>query len=160
MLKTFASKRVSESRQDRYPLLISPGDLNSLNTVFGGLVLATADKVGGDVARRHSGRECVTRKIDSVDFNAPAWQGETLIFRAWINRSWRSSMEIEVEVYAEKLGKFLRPVVSMFFTFVAINSRGKSTPVPPIILETEEEKQRFKEADHRRQRRLLMPTPE
>lgn len=158
MPKTLAPKRTSESRVDRHAISLSPQNLNYRNTVQGAFILAKADEVGGDVAKKHSERECVTRRVDATDFLAPAYQGETLIFRAWINRSWTSSMEIEMEVYAEKLGKVLRRVTSpIYFTFVALNSRGKPTRVPEVLPETEDEKKRFEEAGRRRQRRLLIP---
>ncbi|MGA2501678.1 MAG: hotdog domain-containing protein, partial [Tepidisphaeraceae bacterium] len=68
MNATLRPKTVSESAIHDQTAIVFPNDLNSLGTLFGGRVLEQADRVAAVVARRHSGRECVTLGIDSVRF--------------------------------------------------------------------------------------------
>lgn len=147
-------KSVSDSAVHEHIYKIFPNDLNSNDTVFGGQVMAICDRVALVVAERHTGRVCVTASIDSVHFLAPAMRGETLIFRAAINRSWRSSMEIGLRVEAEDVKTGNRKhIISAYFTFVALNEEQKPTPVPAIAPENAIEKRRFEEADIRRNNR-------
>lgn len=154
-MKKTAVKKVDESKIDYYPYEIFPHDLNPKDTVFGGTVMAEADKIAGLVAQRHSGRICVTLLVDSIRFLAPARQGETLIFKASLNKAWNTSMEIGVKVMAENfLKKESRHVLSAYFTFVALNAKGRPAQVPSVSPETNEEKRRFDGAEIRRENRL------
>ncbi len=134
---------------------VFPNDLNSEYTVFGGLVMGLCDRTALIVAERHSGATCVTAAVDSLNFLAPARAGDTLIVRASVNRSWRSSMEIGVHVAAENSASGeTRHVVSAYLTFVALDDRGRPTGVPPVEPETDAEKRRYREAQSRRDMRL------
>ena len=80
-------KRVEDSIVQEHTYKVFPNDLNSYGSVFGGLVLATIDRIALVVAERHAGKTCVTVSVDSVHFLAPAHKGDVLLFRASINRS-------------------------------------------------------------------------
>src|SRR5665213_3850318 len=95
-------KRVSESAIHDQTYIVFPNDLNSIGTLYGGRVLEQADRVAAVVAKRHSGRVCVTLGVDSVRFLAPARHGDILIFQAAVNHVWRTSMEIGVKVLVEE----------------------------------------------------------
>jgi acyl-CoA hydrolase len=147
-------KRVSETAIHDYAYKVFPNDLNANGTVFGGLVMATLDRIASVVAERHSGKVCVTASVDALHFLAPAKRGDILIFQASVNRAWRSSMEIGVKVLAEDYRSRARVhIVSAYFTFVAVDEQGRSAEVPAVIPETALEKQRFEQADARRERR-------
>lgn len=134
---------------------IFPNDLNAQGTVFGGLIMAEADRLAHIVAERHSGRICVTASVDSILFHAPAGHGDNLIFQTTINRSWNSSMEVGVRIMAEERTTMERKhIVSAYMTFVALDEHGRPTRVPPVTPESEVEKQRFEEADLRRSHRI------
>lgn len=134
---------------------VFPNDLNSKHTVFGGLVMGLCDRTALIVAERHSGGTCVTAAVDSLNFLAPARAGETLIVKAAVNRSWRSSMEIGVHVAAEdSFNGDTRHVVSAYLTFVALDGEGKTREVPPVLPESKDEVRRFEEAGNRRVQRL------
>ena len=150
------AKRVSDSAVDDYVYRVFPNDLNANDTVFGGLVMSTLDRICSVVAERHTGRICVTASVDSIHFLAPARKSEILIFKAAINRAWRSSMEIGAKVIAENSRDGVkRHIVSAYFTFVAVNENQVPVEVPPILPESRLELRRYEEAELRKQRRRL-----
>lgn len=149
------SKKPSESSIEDHTYKIFPNDLNSQSAVFGGTVLSLLDRIAVVVAERHSGNSCVTVSVDAVHFLAPARKGDNLICQASINRAWNSSMEIGLRITAEH--PFINKrehILSAYFTFVALGKDGNKTSVPQVSPETEVEKNRYKEADLRRQRRI------
>jgi acyl-CoA hydrolase len=152
---TLEPKKVAASAVDNHVYKIFPNDLNAHYTVFGGLVMAICDRIALVVAERHAGHVCVTASVDSVHFMAPAKDGETLVVKAACNRAWTSSMEIGVKVLAENSFKNEhRHIVSAYLTFVSLDGEGRPQPVPPLLLETDDEKRRFEEAQFRRNARL------
>ena len=152
---TANGKTPSESSVEQNVYKIFPNDLNSKYTVFGGLVMSLCDRTALIVAERHSGSSCVTAAVDSLNFLAPARSGETLIVKAAVNRTWRSSMEIGVHVAAEDSHTGdTRHVVSAYLTFVALDEAGKPASVPPLTPETGAELRRYDEAQRRRDARL------
>lgn len=150
-------KAPSASSVEQNVYKVFPNDLNSKYTVFGGLVMSLCDRTALIVAERHSGGTCVTAAVDSLNFLAPARAGDTLIVRAAVNRSWRSSMEIGVHVAAEdSFNGDTRHVVSAYLTFVALDENGKTRRVPKLLPESDVEKRRFEEAQRRRDGRLAV----
>ena len=148
------SKKVQESAVNNHTYKIFPNDLNHYGTAFGGMIMAICDRIALVVAERHSRKTCVTASVDSMHFLRPAGQGDILLFKAAINRSWRTSMEIGIKVEAEKFetGE-KRHIISAYFTFIALDDHKKPTEVPQVEPETPLEKRRFEEAQERRERR-------
>jgi acyl-CoA hydrolase len=135
--------------------MVFPNDLNSNDTVFGGLIMAQMDRYCAVAADRHAGGVCVTVGVDAVHFIAPARRGDVLIFNAAVNRAWTSSMEVGCKVEAELIGGGdRRHILSAYLTFVAMDAGGRPHPVPPVIPETPQERQRYEEAQLRRELRL------
>jgi acyl-CoA hydrolase len=148
-------KPVSASAINDQTAIVFPNDLNSLGTLFGGRLIERADVVAAVVAKRHAGLSCVTLGIDSVRFLAWARHGDILIFKAAVNRVWKTSMEIGMKVFADDFQTMERKhIVSAYFTFVGVDEKLCPTEIPPIIPETEDEKRRYREADERREMRL------
>src|SRR5438045_3777705 len=149
------AKPVSASAINDQTAIVFPNDLNTLGTLFGGRVMEMADRVAAVVAKRHTGRNCVTLGIDSVRFLAGARHGDILIFKAGVNRVWRTSMEIGLKVFAEDFRTMQRKhIVSAYFTFVAVDENLCPTAIAPVIPETDDQKRRYNQADQRRQQRL------
>jgi acyl-CoA hydrolase len=146
MARSLSGKPVSLSAINDQTSVVFPNDLNIYGTLFGGRLLELGDWICGVVAKRHSGKVSVTLAIDSVKFHAPAKSGDTLVFKAAINRSWHTSMEIGLKVFAEDYKTLERKhIFSAYFTFVALDDHLKPSEV---------EKRRYQDAEKRRNHRL------
>ena len=137
--------------------IVLPGDTNSLNNLFGGELLARMDKVASIAAIKHSEQVVVTASVNNVSFGEPVPNGSILTIEAKVSRAFNSSMEVFIDVWKQNkthLKKF--KVNEAIYTFVAVNNRGKTVKVPPIIPQTELEKQRYDAALRRRQLSLVL----
>ncbi|MBZ0136788.1 MAG: acyl-CoA thioesterase [Planctomycetes bacterium] len=136
--------------ESRLTWIVNPSDLNRHGTLFGGQLLALADRVAAMAALRHSRLDTVTVSIDKVDFVAPVRHGYILDMTARVHFTARTSMEIYVEAIAEEPRTGKRELVcEAFFSFVAVDEKGKPIPIPPVELETERDKRLNKEAKAR-----------
>lgn len=145
-MDTQNGKPVSFSAIDDHTEVIMPGDMNTKNTMYGGLIMFIGDKLAASVAKHHNGKDCVT-VYARQRFLAPGRLGEILRFQLSVNRAWSTTSEIGMKVYADDLltGE-RRHIVTAYFTF---QTEDKSS-ARPVISETDEEKRRFAEADIRR----------
>lgn len=130
-------------------------DANLAGNVHGGVILKLIDNTAGIVGVRHTGGNMVTASIDRVDFHSPVFVGDLLRVSASVNFVGRTSMEIGVRVEAENFvtGE-VRHTGSAYLTFVSLDEKLRPRPIPPLILETEEEKRRSCEAQERKRLRL------
>lgn len=137
--------------------LMAPQDTNLMGNVFGGVILAGVDRIAYVCAARHAGRPCVTASFDQVDFRSPIQIGEVVTLEASVNTVGRTSMEIGVRVSAESVtvGE-RRHTNSCYVTMVALDPDGKPCPVPRLEITSEEEYRRHRDAEERREARLLL----
>lgn len=147
-------KRVSESRVTLTQVM-NVTDANVLGNVHGGLLMKVSDEAGGIAAARHACRPVVTVTVDSMTFYSPVQIGNLVTFSAEVTWAGRTSMETRVVVAAENvLTGEITHTNSAYFVYVALGEDGRPTPVPPLICETDEEKERFKRGMLRQERRL------
>lgn len=136
--------------------LVLPGHTNSLDSIFGGVIMSWIDICAAIAAQRHAGCEVVTASMDQMSFIAPVFKGWVVNLKASVNFVSRTSMEVGVRVDAENpRTRESFHTASAYLTFVALGKDGKPTPVRPLKLETEEQKRRWKAAEKRRHLRLL-----
>lgn len=134
---------------------MSPPDANVNGTVFGGRILALVDKAAAVCASRHAAKPCATIAMERVEFLVPIHVGDLVVVEARIHFVGRTSMEIGVEVYAETMqGGLRRHANSCSVTMVALDRKGRPAPVPPLALETPDEKRLHAAAVKRREVRL------
>lgn len=135
--------------------VVLPNDTNTLGNLLGAKLMYWIDIVGAMVACRHSNKNVATVSLDSLDFRHSIKMGELVILKAKITWVGRTSMEVTIRVYAEncKTGKTIM-TNKAFITLVALDDDGKPAPVPPLIPETDEEKNCYAEAEERRNERL------
>ena len=147
-------KTVSESRVTMVQPM-TPQDANPAGNVQGGIIMRLIDMAGGIVAQRHTQTNVVTASVDRIDFLHPVYIGDVLSIKASLNLVGRTSMEVGVRVEAENTSTGeIRHTASAFLTYVALDKNRKPVEVPPLILETDEEKQRNERAQARREARL------
>ena len=150
-------KTVSASRSEMTEIVL-PAQTNPLGKLLGGQVMHLVDMAAAMAAHRHSNSYVVTASVDYIDFRNPVNLGEIVILKSQVNRVFHTSMEVGVEVYSENaLTSEKKHTTTAYVTFVAIDQYTRMPkPVPPLILETAEEHQRFREAGERREVRLAL----
>jgi len=135
--------------------MILPPDANPLNAAFGGRVMEWIDVCGGISAQRHCRQVVVTASMDELHFHAPVRVGWVVTLRARVLAAFHTSMEVGVVVTSENpFSGETRITTSALLTFVAFGADGGKVRVPPLLLESEEERQAFQEAQARREKRL------
>jgi uncharacterized protein (TIGR00369 family) len=135
--------------------VMGPQDINTAGNVHGGVIMKLIDTAGSVVAIRHARANAVTASIDRLDFHYPVFSGDLVTFKACLNMVGKTSMEIGVRVETENLfSGEVRHTASAYLTYVALDKAGRPMPLPPLVLETEEDKKRNREAIARRETRL------
>lgn len=147
-------KRPSESASETVQVVL-PNDANPLGFILGGSVMHLIDIAGAIACHRHTRSLLVTAAVDGLQFLHPIKVGDLIILESRVTAAWSTSLEVEVEVFSEEILTGVRRMTSRaYLTFVAIDREGGRLPVPGLILETEPDKQRAREADARRAQRL------
>ena len=149
-------KSVRASRVETTALVL-PADTNALGTMFGGKVMQWIDIAASVAGMRHSGGQVVTASIDALHFLTPIQLGEIVILRAQVNYTGKTSMEIGVRVEAENpRDRTRRYTTKAYLTFVAIDADAKPRSIPPLVLESDEDRRRWADAEARRAHRLAL----
>lgn len=143
-----------ERHQLEMTVLMTPDMANFSGKVHGGALVNLLDRVAFSCASRYSGAYAVTLSVDQVVFKEPINVGELVTFRAAVNLTGRSSMEIGIRVEAEniRLGT-RRHTNSCYFTMVAVDDEGRPVPVPSREPTTALERRRLGAAQIRRELR-------
>jgi acyl-CoA hydrolase len=137
--------------------LVLPNDTNTLHNLMGGRLLHLMDIAAAIAAQKHSNRIVVTASVDNVSFKAPIKLGDVITIESKVTRSFHSSMEVRLDVWAENIPSGSRIKSNeAYYTFVAVDQSGKPIPVPEVLAETEEEKKMYEAALRRRQLRLIL----
>jgi len=109
-----------------------PGDANANGDIFGGWVMAQVDLAGSVLPARYAMGRMATMAVKEFIFKAPVRVGDILSFYAKMVRIGRTSMTVNVGVYAERYsnqGHYIK-VTEATVTYVAIDDAGRPRPVP------------------------------
>jgi acyl-CoA hydrolase len=113
------------------------------------------DIAGAIACHRHTRSLLVTAAVDGLQFLHPIKVGDLIILKARVTCVFRTSLEVGVDVYSEEVLTGRRQLTSRaYLTFVAISKDGERSPVPPLLVETDEERRVCEEAQARRAARL------
>jgi acyl-CoA thioesterase YciA len=111
-----------------------PADTNAHGTIFGGWVMAQVDLAGSVPAVARARGAVVTVAVNSFSFKEPVFVGDLVSFYARVSNTGRSSMTIDVEVYAQRgrdsHGEVVK-VTEAQLTYVAIDAQRKPRVLPP-----------------------------
>jgi acyl-CoA hydrolase len=134
---------------------MQPTDANLYGNVHGGVIMRLMDEAGGSAAMRHAQRPAVTVAVDQVLFREPIHLGDLVTFTAELTYVGRSSMEVRIEVNAQNLLTDQHTHTNTaYFVYVALDEQGHPAAVPPLLLETETERQHGEAAKERQAYRL------
>ncbi|HEV8638748.1 MAG TPA: acyl-CoA thioesterase [Chloroflexota bacterium] len=132
-----------------------PTDANAQGDVHGGAIMKLADTAGALAAMRHARSRVVTVVMDSMTFQEPVHVGDLVHVSAGLTWTGRTSMEVIVSVEAEDVVRGTRRRTSdAFLVYVALDEQGHPRPVPPLLVETPEQRALGQAAEVRRQARL------
>ncbi|MFT3835436.1 MAG: acyl-CoA thioesterase [Myxococcaceae bacterium] len=135
--------------------LLLPGGANALGAAFGGQVTSWIDIAGAISAQRHCRQIVVTASMDDLHFHAPIKIGWQVNLKARVIAAFKTSVEVGVTVYSENPITGERALcTTALLTFVALDAAGNRLEVPPLQLNTPEERQAAHRAQQRREERL------
>ena len=148
------AKTVAQS-QSILSEVMMPVYANHYGSVHGGTILKLVDEAAFVAATKHCRRNVVTASLDSLEFRHPVNVGDVLTLKASVFNVGRTSMDVEVDIRAEKIkaGKVVK-VGSAYLTMVALDAQGSPVKVPGLVLKTKEEIRKNKEIKQKRQKRI------
>ena len=150
-------KRIEDSAAETIQLVLAQ-HLNGYDRLFGGQLAAWIDILAGVVARRHAGKNVTTACIDNLRFRKAAHANDIVVMRGRLTHVGRTSMEVRVDTYIEDISGLREQINTAYLVLVALDENEQPSPVPPLLLETEEDKLIWEAAERRlvlrRQRRI------
>jgi len=151
---SLAPKRTSESATEMVQVVL-PNDANPLGYILGGTVMHLIDMAGAIACHRHTRSLLVTAAVDDLQFLHAIKVGDLIILKARVTCVFTTSLEVRVDVFSEETLTGRRELTSRaYLTFVAVKRDGGRVPIPPLLVETEEERRICAEAHGRRAQRL------
>ena len=110
-----------------------PADANGNGDIFGGWIMAQVDLAGAVLPARIAKGRIATVAVNEFVFKQPVSIGDLLSFYARVERVGRTSITVNVEVYAERNPADLQvvKVTEASLTYVAIDKDGKPRPIQP-----------------------------
>jgi len=128
--------------------IVFPNDANPHGTMFGGKLMAIMDKIAAIAASRYAGKSVVTASTEAIVFKRPVRVGYRIQIQSRVVWVGTTSMVVKVDVFAEN------PITceqvhctTARFNFVALDANDKPTPVPPLRVETADEKRQHELAE-------------
>jgi acyl-CoA hydrolase len=135
--------------------VVLPNDANTLGNILGGTVMHLIDITGAIAAQRHTRSLVVTAAVHGLQFLHPIRVGDLIILRARVTAAFHTSLEVEVEVFSEETLTGRQQLTSRaYLTFVAVLQDGQRVAVPPLQLETDDDRKKAADALKRREARL------
>jgi acyl-CoA hydrolase len=147
-------KRAAESATEMVQVVL-PNDANPLGFILGGTVMHLIDIAGAIACHRHTRTLLVTAAVDDVQFLYSIKVGDLIILKARVTCAFTTSLEVQVDVFSEETLTGKRQMTSTaFLTFVAIDRAGAKVRVPPLVMESDEDRRMCEQAHARRAARL------
>jgi acyl-CoA thioesterase YciA len=121
-----------KDRQPTIRIIPMPADTNANGTIFGGWVMAQVDLAGSVPAAERAMGRVVTVAVNSFSFNEPVFVGDLVSFYARVTKTGRTSMTVDVEVFAQRhrFGSEVVKVTEAQLTYVAIDENHKPRALP------------------------------
>ena len=109
-----------------------PADANANGDIFGGWIMAQVDLAGAVLPARIAKGRIVTVAVNQFVFKQAVSVGDLLSFYARVERIGRTSVTVNVEVYAERdpANPHVVKVTEANVTYVAIDHEGRPRELP------------------------------
>lgn len=130
-----------------------PGMMNPNGIMFGGVLLSFYDEFSGIVGYGFAKRWVTTASVENVTFSRPIHAGETVVIHGRVIYTGRTSFVVRLDTEVECAGVLLGSAGSALFNYVAIDENGCPTQIPQLLLETEDDKRLWAEAEMARKAR-------
>jgi uncharacterized protein (TIGR00369 family) len=127
--------------------IVFPNQTNHYGTMFGGQVLALADKAAFFAATKFSRRTVVTASTERIDFNKPIKNGDIVEIEARVVYTGRSSMVVKVDIWSESVkmdGRIL--CTSGHLTMIALDEQGCPVEIAPLKIRNAQEQEEWEDA--------------
>jgi acyl-CoA hydrolase len=126
---------------------VQPNDTNNYGTAHGGNVVKWMDEVGVMSATRHAGENCVTARINDLNFTRPIPQGSNCVIQSYAYATGETSIRVRLTAYRENPRTGEREeTTDSFFVFVAVDEDSNPTPVDDLTAGSERCRQLREEA--------------
>lgn len=111
-----------------------PRDVNAAGDVFGGWVMAQVDIAGAIPAMRRARGRIATVAVNSFLFKQPISVGDVVSFYAKVVKTGRTSITVDVQVFAERnpADPVVVKVTEATLTYVCLDADGSKREVPPL----------------------------
>ena len=131
-ISSIAPLTLPNDRQLVMRVMPMPADANGNGDIFGGWIMAQVDLAGAVLPARLAKGRIATVAVNQFIFKQPVSMGDLLSFYAKVERIGRTSVTVNVEVYAERDPANLHvvKVTEANITYVAIDNQGRPRPIP------------------------------
>ena len=131
-LDSLAPLQLPDDRQLVMRVSPMPADANGNGDIFGGWIMAQVDLAGSVIPARIAKGRIATVAVNQFVFKQPVSMGDLLSFYAKVTRVGRTSVSVNVEVYAERNPADLHvvKVTEANLTYVAIDRNGRPREIP------------------------------
>ena len=143
-------KTVAESRVETFHIIM-PENMNDSGRLFGGRLMCWIDEVAGLVGRRHAQMNVTTGTVENLKFLRGAYLREMIVVSGKVTYVANSSMEVKVESFVERATGERELINRAFLTMVGLDENDRPCRLPRLILETEEDRREWEQAEMRRQ---------
>ena len=147
-------KRVADSITHHAELIMLQ-HINGQQRLFGGVLMQWIDVVAAVTARRHSGCNVVTASVDNLNFKSGANINDTLILEGKITYVGKTSMEVRVDTFVEKLNGERKEINRAYFVMVALDENKNPVKVSELIIDNDEDREEYEAGKKRYELRKL-----
>ena len=124
------TSNISRPPDTRIVEMVFPNQANHYGTLFGGDALRLMDMAAFVAASRHARKPVVTASSERIDFHVPVRQGQLAEVVGRVIQAGRTSMTVEVELWAEDLLTGTRELCTKgSFVLVAVDQDGRPIPI-------------------------------
>ena len=129
---TRPKKSAEDSRAEQVHVLTMP-TLNGNAYLSGAQLMAWVDEVSVVVARRHSGTDVTTVRVDNLQFLLPAINRDTIVVKGFLTAVGNTSMTVHVDVFKERFCGTQTRIAQADVLMVSLDEAEHPHPVPALL---------------------------